>query len=410
MKIIYKKSFYLLALFPLFNLQMVSIGIILFLMSSLLGYNKSEFNLLKKSVFYKPFFLNIIPFVLCVFSLLWTENISYGLSSVERSLSLLIFPLIIFILKPISKKNQIIIFIKIFILSSAGLALWVTIYVFIRLFLFNEIIDGTSNYVLIHMIRNIIEETPLVGEHPIYFSLIEGLAIVFFIFNRFKCLVINIIVLTFLIVGVFLASSKGPLLALFIVLGIIIFMHIKSKSKAISLTVLFFGLITLLVVYTPLNTRFKELTNTRFFYPKGIYFNSFNTRVGIYACCVKLAEEVPFYGIGEGDVQNKLNGCYDESYVTSAYDIGTFNSHNQYFHFLLSYGLLGFSLIMITFVFFLREAWFFENKIYICFLIFFFINFLFENLLSRNTGVVLFSMFNCMLYFLKLIESDNSKR
>ena len=121
--------------------------------------------------------------------------------------------------------------------------------------------------------------------------------------------------------------------------------------------------------------------------------------MAIYNCSISIIKEAPVIGYGPGDVQKELNSCY-EKFNTQAFKKERYNSHNQYLDYLLSFGVIGFIIILYCFLYYLKMARKNpDNKVYFNFLILFYFTFLTENILVRNTGMVLFVTFNCLLAY-----------
>ena len=160
-----------------------------------------------------------------------------------------------------------------------------------------------------------------------------------------------------------IASSRGVIAGLVIVSIIIVFQEVKSHKKAIFITIgLILGILAISFL-TPIKSRIDEILNTKNIYPVGLQYNSFNLRVAIYDCSLKIINRSPLIGYGPGDVQNELNECY-KKFVKG------------------------------------------KNRLYLNFLILFYIVFLTENVLYRNSGMVLFVTFNCLFANLILFEEN----
>ncbi|MEP3372656.1 MAG: O-antigen ligase family protein [Maribacter dokdonensis] len=395
---------YILALFPLFNFQLVNLSIALFIVACGVNFNINTINWPDKNTVVKVVCLSL-PFLLSIVSLIWTNNIDQGISFVERALPIIIFPLFTFLFKPFSSKDVITKFFKTYIISNAVLALIIFGYAIVNALYISEssvrVAYGTY-------LRSRLETIPIIGEHPIYLSLLMGSALLFLFYSRFKNTWLNITLGTLFLIVFFLSNSRGPMLALLVSISVmLIFKKVNVRYKVWAFTTLILT-VSILFVITPLKSRLMELINTKHNYPIGQYYNSYNIRLGIYKCSYIITEKIEWYGLGPGDVQFALDECYDEQFKTSAYKTGIFNTHNQYLFYWLSYGIFGLLIILITYVFFYSNAFKSDNKLYIVFLTFMFTCFLFENILSRNTGIMLFSIFNTL--FLFQVNLDKVKR
>ena len=347
-------------------------------------------------------FFYTTPFFFYIISLFWTENLSIGIKLIEKSLSFLIIPTVIYILKPFTTAIQIKTFNQIFIVSCILLVLLTGIFIVFKL---SGIIVNNNDYATIINLRNSIEMVPIIGEHPIYFSLIIALGLLLLNYNRFKTKLLNILFLLFLIVGLLIASSKGVITAVMVVSLLLIFQTIKNKKKALIAVVLFFSGVSIITYFSPLKTRVEEITENTYEYPEGIHFNSINLRTAIYNCSFSLIIKSGLFGFAPGDVQQKLNECY-KKFKTDAFKEKDYNTHNQYLDYLLSFGSIGFLFILFVFYYYLKMAIKNKNTLYFNFLILFYISFLTENILVRNTGIVLFTIFNSLMAYSILIQQN----
>lgn len=385
------------ALFPILSIGMVSIVIILFSLGSCVNFGKKKSLLLINfNKHYKIILILSAPFLLYLLSLLWSGNISHGLSFVSRTSSFIIFPVVLFVFKPFRNVIQVEKFIKIFVFCGMLLSFFSILFISVDV-LMNEEINSLGT--MMNLIRSRIGDVPIVGEHPTYFSLILSTSFILLMFYKFKNSRLNIFMYIILLAGIMFSLSRSGLILIFLILFAQLFIVIKNKKIALASVVGLIFTVGLFVLNSPMKERFGQLVNTKHFYPQGIHYNSFNLRTAIYRCSFLIAKETSLYGYGAGNVQQKLDDCYHESYNTEAFNKITYNTHNQYLHFWLSFGILGFLAILISFIYFLKMSFLYINNAYLFFLIFFYLSFLTENILSRNTGIVLFSMFNSLFVF-----------
>ncbi|SNR24574.1 O-Antigen ligase [Maribacter sedimenticola] len=399
MRFFKKHYIYILAILPILNLATTSIAIFVFFTLTFVYYDREES---KKNIKYFSewtiIFWMSLPLFLCLLSLIFKNNFISNLSFVERNLSFLIIPLAVFGGKPFKKIINVERFVKIYIFSSAILSLSVLVFIIIT-FLNTDIIFDLSNYHFVLKVREHIDKIPFVNEHPIYLSILLGTAIIFLFFYKFCNGYINLLIGIVLILGLLLASSRGPILALILVIVGIIFYKYRFKLKALGIVLCFLMVTIVIGITTPLKSRILEIRNIEHLYPKGEYYNSFTLRLGIYNCVSEIIMDTPWNGHGSGDVQIKLNDCYVSMYETDAYNKTTYNSHNQFFFYYLAFGPIGFTLIIISFIIFIKKAIHSKDGNYLFFLIFFYLCLLFENVLSRNTGIMVFTIFNSLFYF-----------
>lgn len=401
---------YVLALFPIFNFTLVNISILLFVVGSgikCLGEG-STFKWPNKRLVFGMLVLSL-PFLLNVISLLWTQNIRSGSSFVERTIPFLIVPLVILFGRPFSSKESIHKFLRIYIFSNVILAVVVLVNTLMRIAVYYP--NGKSNREFFgKYFRGEIETIPLVGEHPIYLSLLIGSALLFLFYVRFRQYWVYAFIGCLFLIVLFLTSSRGPIAALLIALCVVIILkRMKTRTK-IAVFGTFFLFTIIGSLNSPIKSRMMELMNTKHIYPIGDYYNSFNIRMGIYRCCYEIGQKSPWYGLSPGDVQDSLNVCYKSNYVTNAYNEGIFNTHSQYLFYWLSFGTVGLILILGTYFFFYRQAFLVKDKVYIVFLVYILLCFLFENILSRNTGIMVFVIFNSLFYYKSYLSIEYDRK
>ncbi|MEG3656116.1 O-antigen ligase family protein [Arenibacter palladensis] len=392
---------YVLAFLPLFSLAMTSMAIGLLLIYAIWHFIKTDarkLNLIR----FRTSLVYALPFFLYIIALLWTQDMKKGLEIVGRMASILIIPISIIGLKPFKKVESIYLFFKLYIISSFVYVLVTMLFLFLNMDL---ILNQPNSYFSVLTLRNSIDNIPLIGEHAIYFSLFVGVALLILYYHRFKNKYLNVLFgLTFLS-AIAIASSRGVIAGLVIVSIIIVFQEVKSHKKAIFIAIgLILGILAISFL-TPIKSRIDEILNTKNIYPVGLQYNSFNLRVAIYDCSLKIINRSPLIGYGPGDVQNELNECY-KKFDTEAFTKITYNSHNQYFDYLASFGVLGTLIILFAFYYYYKIAVKGKNRLYLNFLILFYIVFLTENVLYRNSGMVLFVTFNCLFANLILFEEN----
>jgi O-antigen ligase len=386
-----------LALLPLLNMAMTNVALALFVVAGIVSFieNKENRKGSLKNLFFDLCCLST-PVLLAAIALIWTEDIRTGWSFVERSMPFLVIPLVVFLGQPINKERQINKFLKIYIVSASILAGIVLVNILGWYILDSHIIAHKS---FEDYIREGVDKIPFFNEHAIYLSLLLGSALLFLFYAFFKKFWLNVLIVIVLIVTMVLLGSRGPLIALIIVfIGIVLFKkgHLKYKAFTVFGFVMFTGAI---VFFSPVKKRMVQLISTKHLYPQGEYFNSVNLRAAIYNCNYKVGFIEPILGLGPGDVQKNLNECYQNNFQTTAFDKGIFNSHSQLLFYWVSYGFVGLLVFLGVYFLFVRKALSRKQHLYLSFLIFLALCSLSENILNRNTGIMIFSIFNSFFYF-----------
>ncbi|WP_439128209.1 O-antigen ligase family protein [Polaribacter sp.] len=305
----------------------------------------------------------------------------------ETSLSILVIPIIFSLLIPSYdfKKKIILKFMKLFLLSSSLYALIVMTFIFLD----TETYYYSDWYT--NKARTLIEKLPLIGQHPIYASIYSAVSM-FFVFYLtpikrdwvskrtiyyFLCFTINLIFLILL-------SSRGVIIA-FLFSGFFVFIFKLKKNKHKIYLILLFSIV--IVSFFQYNRRMKELINFDTYAKVDSNFSN-SYRFQIYKCSYKLLKENYITGYGIDNVQLKLNECYKENNLNEMVD--KYNSHNQYLDIFLKTGIIGFSLLLVFFISNYTIANKHKNNLALLILIFYSIVFLTENILVRQSGIILF--------------------
>lgn len=394
--------------FPILKFNIASITIILFSLISIGLFLRKKEKL--KYYYTKHLLLNSLFFFLLAISLVYTSNIISGIGTVQRTLSILIFPLIIFFFNQKITLKELNILLWVFAITCLVL----TIYIY-----GNLIVDGVFNSLLENDIKfwdNPFRDTlfglKYVVLHPTYYSLWILFTALFLINktfgqkNHFK--IISLIFLSiFLIVTAVLFSARGPLLGFFFAFFCMVILHLESLKYR-----LYFLLATIIIITVSvtqisfLRSRFiEEFEAQKFRPPVGNAHTSTNIRVGIYTCVFQIFNENKLLGVGIGDVQDELNACYKQ-FHTRVYEEKDYNSHSSYFNLLLSNGILGLIAFLAVLFYQTKLAYFAQSKLYLAFIILIVTCMFFENILIRMHGAVFYALFNSI--FVKHILTDNS--
>jgi O-antigen ligase len=151
-----------------------------------------------------------------------------------------------------------------------------------------------------------------------------------------------IYVIMFTIITILLLTRLNIVLLLLTVFYILLFRNKLSIGKKLS----FFGVglcaIAIVIYLTPgIQARFLELYNSFSVKPKNEAYDSTNTRKAIFDCSVSISKDNLLFGVGFENLQAKLNSCYQSNYDSDFYKERNYMTHNYYFYFLLSSGIIG---------------------------------------------------------------------
>jgi O-antigen ligase len=127
--------------------------------------------------------------------------------------------------------------------------------------------------------------------------------------------------------------------------------------------------------------------------------NSKRSRIGIYEAALNIYKKNPVFGVGVGDVNDELRAEYISLGFEHFYKEKIYNSHNQYLHFALLGGVIGFLIFVSCLGYNLYFAIHNKDFLYMSFLLVFIIVILTENFLNRIHGIFFFAIFNSIFHY-----------
>jgi len=370
--------------------------IILLGLFSILHYCKSSIR--QKFPFKKVGLLSIV-FIVFGISVSYTDDVSSAFSKLSTMASLLIFPVIFSLLDTsgYTLKNAFLKrFFLCFIFSNILFAILTFCYFWNQEFTFSETIVHYSNLTNIRLGAYSI--------HPIYHSLYIGVALLMLVhLIKFDTSLFNKIgyALIFVFFGIVMAilMRKGPIIYLALSLLLLMLFYFKMKRALLAVGVLVV-IIAFSIQYLPKYkgiNRFEELMSMGNSNAK----TSTNARLDIYLCAFEKIKEKPFLGYGAGAVQPYLDACYAEKQITFDDNTKTYNSHNQYLSIALTVGVLGLLLYLLSLYPIIRIYIRQKSFLGLSILVYFLLNFLSENIIEREHGVLLYAMLLCIFFYKK---------
>ncbi|NKI31192.1 O-antigen ligase family protein [Croceivirga thetidis] len=365
------------------------------------------FKSFKKSRF-KIFVVGASIFLISLLWLINTYNLSEGLFYLERTSSGILFPLVFLIIPTTLIQRDLIL---------KGFAISVC-FRYLYMLLLN--LDYELVFIPDYWLEFLLQLNQLYLEsdlHPSYFSVFigfSGLIALYFFLQDKKRIIWLFIFLTLTGFNLTLAA-KMPLAAYFITLfSYLIFRTLslkkgKKKNFQLVLMAMTAGLLLIGLIKIPnfilqdaynyynLIAKNKQQDNV-FDFDKlgnGTDFETWEktNRVFIWATATKVISDNWLFGVGTGDVNDKLNDYYLASGFEYLERKNT-NTHSQPLDFLLRFGVLGTFLILLAFIFFFKVIKTNNYVLYGIFMFFFVFAFLTENLLNRQLGIVFFHFFN----------------
>jgi len=353
---------------------------------------------------FKPFYNKLFIFF-CLFyvahfvGVFYSANVHEAKLVIERKLSLIAFPIILFSAPRLTAKQTRTVLIT-FVLSCllvcvACLLMAATMYAS----------TPDVNFLSYHALSN------NVGMHAAYLSLylcfcIGVLLYVYYseakAFSAVKKMLYTL-ALTVLFVMVMMLSSRLQILMLIVGISIYLVYRLglnKNIYKLISGTVLMVILLFGLILAFPKNReRFKEAISYNQEYSLSKKWGEKQMRHLIWKSSMELIGEKPLIGFGTGDAQDKLQEVYKRNeYISLTYFKKTrFNAHNQFLETTIALGIIGLSILLLGIGLAIKNALRNKNYLYIIFVSAFFISCLTESMLERQNGVIFFAFFNTFL-------------
>lgn len=396
--------------------------IICFALFCLMFLKKLEYNrkgLLLASIIASPFLIELIMF--------W-NNQSYflGLKSLEKSVSLLIFPL--FIIGNFQRINFYRL-LKLYSLSTTIIVLFFFIrFLIVHSKLINKYLKGIDLWEMGYVFSNTIGiHAPALNMH-LAFVAFSNLYIFIKTINNSRTRIIKLLFLLNFILSFFFVLFVNTRMALLcMILGFIIvffmeFFREKNYKKIIkTVTIVSLLSITVFFLFLQKNTFMKEKYTTEMFshidkigrldeidHPEIEVYSSLVTRLSIWKSAWELSMKNLPFGVGAADGKPELFKYYETTnqIFLAKYQ---FPTHNQYLDFLLKFGILGLITIFLYILTIGYIGYVTKNAIIISFFLLFFISNLTDDFLIRFDGIAFsgfwFSIFSS--YWLK--KSFNPK-
>jgi O-antigen ligase len=402
-KLVFLISIIFFAIFPIIPEKIKSFPVIFLLVT------KFIFVLFDKQWQFKHKLFLILSsfFILNFLSIFYSLSFEFPLKRIETSMSLILIPLGFAVFKPqdffLLKKYRKY-FIDIFIISSCVLSLILLLY-FYNLGLFSH------ETLKVNAFRKATQEIPMFNGHPIYISIYFALGILFLIDKLKKLILRNILLYLFgiLILGcsLVLLSSKGVIISLLISVIFYLYFRIKNiEQKYLLISTILVTSIYGIFLSPTLERRFREFTKKTTFTEFRIN-NSTSIRIAIYNCAIKTIAKAPILGYGWGEGKTNLLKCYKnkQKYLYKK----RYNSHNQYFSSVINGGIINLLFFLFFLGYIFKKAKSTKDYIFSVIIIFYFALFFSENILERQTGLILFIYICCLFTFSNIKYKETNR-
>ena len=384
-----------------------SISIVLLLLVSLFTFKKINFKIEKNLLF------PIILFLLMAVSLIWTHDFNASVKSLSKGLPLIIIPLSFFLFPTLNplQKNKVIQY------YSYGMLLF-------SLFC---LIKAIGRYLLTHD-SSVFFYHELVTEdvNAIHVSVYIALALFYFLTKSTKNFLDNFAIVL-LLIFLLLLSSKNIIIVFFVLMGIYFLIHLKSiKKHNLLLATGFVVLIGFLIFKGKISNRFvteyqsnvtekvlkdedgRDNSADNIYYVNihqawsqdqfqaNNYFSGTALRIYQARIFTEMLQEDPifFTGYGLNATDEKIKQKRIEHNLYPGYE--NFNFHNEYIQIFAELGIFGLLLILIMLFINIINAIKTKDFIHISFAVLMISLFLTESFLSRQRGIIFFTIMYCV--------------
>jgi len=417
-KLHYFSTLALVFSFP-FSMHIVKVIIFLWLLTWLIQIKKSDFKITTNKLY---LFTIVFFYILHLISYFYSENSEQFFKVIFKLIYFLIFPFVILLKKDLYKRNFKNI-LSFFVLGNITVSLICVINAFYNSLIFSnssvifnasikqelgffQSISNTGNYFFYDHFSIFL--------HPSYFAMSVVFSIIILLYfkinknnedkNKLLKILTNkyilLFILSFLIIIVFLLSSKINVFAVFIVI-IFIFFTFKIKYK----NIIFLLIISISTIFVSSNPRFLGfLINTTQIADKEEHeIKSATSRLYIWESAFDIASKNLIFGVGAGDVIDALV----ENFTIKKYDKlveKKYNVHNDFLETFVKLGIIGLFVFISIFIIVLKDSIKQKKYLTVLFLLLIISNFLVESMLDRIMGVYFFSFF---INFLHLTDYKN---
>lgn len=218
------------------------------------------------------------------------------------------------------------------------------------------------------------------------------------------------------VIASFLAFSLSGILFLTITCCLLIWVWMKKKygmKITFALTTGLFAVLFFFVTFSPLKEDFKYTSQSfsrymespeEFLKTGNRYLTGNEVRLIMWTVTAQLIAEHPF-GVGTGNtdiyIEKKLQdyGLYD----LASYK---YNPHNQFLQTFLEVGIIGFLVFLFIIVISIRTAIKSKNPLLLIVAASLIFNCLFESMLQRQSGIIFYTFWMCLLYLYSTNKSN----
>ncbi len=332
-------------------------------------------------------------FIIMSASLLYTDNVTDGFNLIQRSLSLLLFPLIfLFVKEDASTVRKLFDFLLLGLIISFFVNFSFAIYnsfSFIQEeFSFEISIENFTSFLdaLINGWNYFIGDEFSKLINPSYLSLYILLVLSYYLKKNIDTK-LRLLIVIILFLYLYLLASIAAYMMLIIMSLLLIFSISNTSKRHLMILMFLLGLIVFLN-----NPRvFEFYSKVRDLGSPIEYDNSTSEKARLLSwdASIRLIKEAPLLGYGIGDANDVLIKKYKELGYTYNYE-NEYNAHNQFLQIFLQTGVLGFIVLVMIFILLAIRMRRSRNEFSVFLILF--ISLMFESMLVRFNGIVFFSI------------------
>ncbi|QOD59675.1 O-antigen ligase family protein [Polaribacter haliotis] len=375
-------AFILFGLIPLTSFRLESIFTFIFFLILMFHaiINRKKKGLKNKWLFV----LNASLFFVLLISLIDGVNV-LTYKKLEQMASLLIFPIFFYFLsKEGSDKNK-----ELFKLWKSVFVISTFILTLICFYLISQYSNPRYPNLDSNFFKNAIIHSQYFSRHPAYISIYLNISILISLDRIIRTenkIISSLMLATFLLL-LFLFSVKMAIIALFLSIIIFLFFTLNLKLFFKRASFLLIPIILFIAFAPPKFNRFSNLFKTEVF-NQNTQYNSIFIHKQTIISAIKIFKDNLLFGVGIEKSNMLVNNSVREVFKHNPNVV--YNSHNQYLSYGLHAGLLGLIVLCLVIYFALRNS-FSSDRVMFAILLYFSIIFLTENVLERQSGLILFA-------------------
>ncbi len=348
-------------------------------------FRKDRKFILDKSVLLFPLY-----FVVMLLSLTYSENISSGLELIQRSLTLLLFPVIfLFVKEDAATVRRLFDFLLLGLLISFFINSIDATYDVIK-HLTNVKASDTSLSIVKQFYKKwhyfFIGDAFSKSVNSNYISIYILLVLSYYLKNKIESR-LRFFVVFILFLYLFLLASVAAYITL-LIMSLLLILEIRDKEKKYAMYIVFVMGIIIFLNNPKLIDRYSGMNGANTIEGSEMS-TSEKSKMLAWDASLKLIKDAPLFGYGVGDANKVLTKKYKELGYLINYR-NRYNAHNQFLQTYLQTGIIGFGILISIFVVLAIRMKRSRNEFSVFLILL--ISLLFESMLVRFSGIVFFSI------------------